>query len=60
MPAVCYEAKHGNYLRLLYYKAYLTMDDCVQSGGRRAGDTESVDEQRRPDEQRESGEQPQR
>ncbi len=33
---VCYEASDGNYLRLLYYKAYLTMDDCLQSGGRRA------------------------
>jgi hypothetical protein len=34
---ICYTAADGGYLQLLYFKAYRTLDDCLASGGRRAG-----------------------
>lgn len=34
---ICYTATDGGYLQLLYFKAYRTLDDCLASGGRRAG-----------------------
>lgn len=35
---ICYSAADGGYLQLLYFKAYRTLEDCLASGGRRAGE----------------------
>lgn len=35
---ICYTAADGGYLQLLYFKAYRTLEDCLASGGRRAGE----------------------
>jgi hypothetical protein len=34
---ICYTAADGGYLQLLYFKAYRSLEDCLASGGRRAG-----------------------
>jgi hypothetical protein len=35
---ICYTGADGGYLQLLYFKVYRTLEDCLASGGRRAGE----------------------
>jgi hypothetical protein len=32
---ICYESNDGTYLQLLYFRAYRSMQDCLDSGGRK-------------------------
>jgi hypothetical protein len=36
---ICYDASDGTYLQLLYFRAYRSMQDCLESGGRKPDDS---------------------
>lgn len=36
---ICYEANDGIYLQLIYFRAYRSMQDCLDSGGRKHEDS---------------------
>ncbi len=39
---ICYDASDGTYLQLLYFRAYRSMQDCLESGGRKPDDSAAV------------------